>query len=130
LLTRPLAAERSTKENVPWAAPLSCCVGDSVFLARKAAVANQTTFAEQQETVYRHQALEGAIAMLNPRQRRIFTARWLTDELSTLEELAAEYGVSRERVRQIEQRAFQKVQAAMQGYGRGAGGKQPDLYRS
>jgi RNA polymerase sigma-32 factor len=54
----------------------------------------------------------------------------LTDEPPTLEELAAELGVSRERVRQIEQRAFQKVQAAMQSYGRGAGGKQPDLYRS
>jgi RNA polymerase sigma-32 factor len=75
----------------------------------------------------RHRALKGAIETLNPRQRRIFTARWLTDEPPTLEELAAEHGVSRERVRQIEQRAFQKVQAAMQSYGRGAAGKQPDL---
>ena len=49
----------------------------------------------------------------------------MTDEPPTLEELAAEHGVSRERVRQIEQRAFQKVQAAMQSYG--TGGKQPDL---
>jgi RNA polymerase sigma-32 factor len=88
----------------------------------------ETTFAEHQETAYRHQVLRSAIATLNPRQRRIFTARWLTDEPPTLEELAAEHGVSRERVRQIEQRAFQKVQAAMQSYGRGAGGKQPDLY--
>jgi RNA polymerase sigma-32 factor len=54
------------------------------------------------------------MATLNPRQRRIFTARWLTDEPPTREELAAEHGVSRERIRQIEQRAFQKVQAAMQ----------------
>jgi len=90
----------------------------------------ETTFAEQQETAYRHQALKSAIATLSPRERRIFTARRLTDEPPTLEELGAEHGVSRERVRQIEQRAFQKVQAAMQSHVRGAGGKQPDLYRS
>ena len=82
----------------------------------------ETTFAEEQETAYRHQALNSAIAMLNRRERRIFTARWLTDEPPTLEDLAAEHGVSRERVRQIEQRAFQKVQAAMQTHGL-AGGK-------
>jgi RNA polymerase sigma-32 factor len=90
----------------------------------------ETKFAEEQETAYRHQALKSALATLNPRERRIFTARRLTDEPPTLEELAAEHGVSRERVRQIEQRAFQKVRAAMQSCGRGAGGKQPDLYRS
>ena len=82
----------------------------------------ETTFAEEQETACRHQALNSAIAMLNRRERRIFTARWLTDEPPTLEDLAAEHGVSRERVRQIEQRAFQKVQAAMQTHGL-AGGK-------
>ena len=87
----------------------------------------ETTFAEEQETAYRHQALNSAIAMLNRRERRIFTARWLTDEPPTLEDLAAEHGVSRERVRQIEQRAFQKVQAAMQTHGL-AGGKQSRSY--
>ena len=90
----------------------------------------ETTFAELQETAYRRQALKSAIATLNARERRIFTARRLTDEPPTLEELAAEHGVSHERIRQIEQRAFQKVQAAMQSYGRAAGGKQPDLHRS
>jgi RNA polymerase sigma-32 factor len=90
----------------------------------------ETRYAEEQETACRHQALKSAIATLNPRERRIFTARRLTDEPPTLEELAAEHGVSRERVRQIEQRAFQKVQAAMQSCGRGAGSKQPDLYFS
>jgi RNA polymerase sigma-32 factor len=90
----------------------------------------ETTFAEQQEIACRHQALTSALATLNPRERRIFTARRLTDEPPTLEELAAEHGVSRERVRQIEQRAFQKVQAAIRSCGRGAGGKQPDLYCS
>jgi RNA polymerase sigma-32 factor len=88
----------------------------------------ETTFAEEQETAYRHQALNSAIAMLNRRERRIFIARWLTDEPPTLEDLAAEHGVSRERVRQIEQRAFQKVQAAMQIHGL-AGGKQLELRR-
>jgi len=88
----------------------------------------ETTFAEEQETAYRHQALNSAIAMLNRRERRIFIARWLTDEPPTLEDLAAEHGVSRERVRQIEQRAFQKVQAAMQTHGL-AGGKQLELRR-
>ena len=51
--------------------------------------------------------------MLNDRERRIFEARRLADDPITLEELAAEFGVSRERVRQIEVRAFEKVQRAV-----------------
>ena len=51
--------------------------------------------------------------MLNERERRIFEARRLADEPVTLEELAEEFGVSRERVRQIEVRAFEKVQKAV-----------------
>jgi RNA polymerase sigma-32 factor len=51
--------------------------------------------------------------VLNDRERRIFEARRLSDEPVTLEELAAEFGVSRERVRQIEVRAFEKVQQAV-----------------
>ena len=51
--------------------------------------------------------------MLNPRERRIFEARRLSDDPITLEELADEFGVSRERVRQIEVRAFEKVQKAV-----------------
>ena len=51
--------------------------------------------------------------MLNPRERRIFEARRLADDPMTLEELSTEFGVSRERVRQIEVRAFEKVQAAV-----------------
>ena len=74
----------------------------------------EAMLAEQQEANHRHQILHDTIGMLNPRERRIFTARRLTDEPATLEELAAEYGVSRERIRQIEERAFQKVKAAMQ----------------
>jgi RNA polymerase sigma-32 factor len=53
--------------------------------------------------------------VLNDRERRIFEARRLAEEPMTLEDLAAEFGVSRERVRQIEVRAFEKVQAAVTG---------------
>ena len=53
--------------------------------------------------------------MLNPRERRIFEARRLADDPMTLEDLAAEFNVSRERVRQIEVRAFEKVQSAVKG---------------
>jgi RNA polymerase sigma-32 factor len=82
----------------------------------------EITLADEQETDHRRQALNNALAKLNPRERRIFAARWLTEESATLEELAAEHGVSRERVRQIEQRAFQKVKAAMQTNRRDSGG--------
>jgi RNA polymerase sigma-32 factor len=82
----------------------------------------EMTLAEEQESAHRHDALKNAIAKLNPRERRIFTARRLTDDPATLEELAAKYGVSRERIRQIEERAFQKVKAAMQTLGQGSSG--------
>jgi RNA polymerase sigma-32 factor len=51
--------------------------------------------------------------VLNPRERRIFEARRLLDDPITLEDLSGEFGVSRERLRQIEVRAFQKVQEAV-----------------
>ncbi len=78
----------------------------------------EATLAEQQEATYRHQILRNAIGTLNPRERQIFIARRLTDEPLNLEQLAAEYGISRERVRQIEQRAFEKVKAVMLTNGR------------
>lgn len=68
---------------------------------------------EEEESSYRHDALMGALAVLNDRERRIFEARRLRDEPETLEELSEEFGVSRERVRQIEVRAFEKVQKAV-----------------
>jgi len=74
----------------------------------------ESTLAEEQERAVRLEALKKAVASLNARERHIFIARRLTDEPATLEALAAEYGVSRERVRQIELRAFQKVEAAIQ----------------
>lgn len=75
----------------------------------------EAIIAESEEYDHRHQALRGAMSVLNPRERRIFEARRLADEPMTLEDLAAEFNVSRERVRQIEVRAFEKVQSAVKG---------------
>ena len=57
--------------------------------------------------------MRDALSVLNERERRIFEARRLAEDPITLEELADEFGVSRERVRQIEVRAFEKVQKAV-----------------
>ncbi|MGZ5836562.1 MAG: RNA polymerase sigma factor RpoH [Xanthobacteraceae bacterium] len=73
----------------------------------------ETLMSEHEELDNRRQALQSALAVLNDRERRIFQARRLADEPVTLEELAEEFGVSRERVRQIEVRAFEKVQKAV-----------------
>ena len=69
--------------------------------------------AEGQEAGMRHALLIEAMASLNERERHILTQRRLIDEPQTLEELSQEYNVSRERVRQIEVRAFEKLQKAM-----------------
>jgi RNA polymerase sigma-32 factor len=68
---------------------------------------------ENEELDNRRKALSDALGVLNERERRIFEARRLADDPITLEELAEEFGVSRERVRQIEVRAFEKVQKAV-----------------
>jgi RNA polymerase sigma-32 factor len=68
---------------------------------------------EAEETDIRRAALKDAMAVLNPRERRIFEARRLADDPVTLEDLSTEFNVSRERVRQIEVRAFEKVQEAV-----------------
>ncbi|OYX87346.1 MAG: RNA polymerase factor sigma-32, partial [Azorhizobium sp. 35-67-5] len=73
----------------------------------------ESTLAEHEELENRRSALAGALTVLNERERRIFEARRLAEDPVTLEELAAEFGVSRERVRQIEVRAFEKVQKAV-----------------
>jgi RNA polymerase sigma-32 factor len=67
----------------------------------------------QEEADNRHVALREALSVLNERERRIFEARRLVEDPITLEELSEEFGVSRERVRQIEVRAFEKVQKAV-----------------
>jgi RNA polymerase sigma-32 factor len=73
----------------------------------------ESRLAESEQSDNRHKALGEALTVLNDRERRIFEARRLADEPITLEELADEFGVSRERVRQIEVRAFEKVQKAV-----------------
>ncbi|MEX0852401.1 MAG: RNA polymerase sigma factor RpoH [Bauldia sp.] len=70
--------------------------------------------AESEELDNRRKLLKDAIGVLNDRERRIFEARRLSEDPITLEELSSEFGVSRERVRQIEVRAFEKVQKAVQ----------------
>ena len=69
--------------------------------------------ADAQERHVRHALLNEALESLNDRERHILTERRLTDDPKTLEDLSQEYGVSRERVRQIEVRAFEKLQKAM-----------------
>ncbi|WP_037151476.1 RNA polymerase sigma factor RpoH [Rhizobium freirei] len=69
---------------------------------------------EQDELDTRRRMLARAMSVLNDRERRIFEARRLSDDPVTLEDLSAEFDISRERVRQIEVRAFEKVQEAVQ----------------
>ena len=73
----------------------------------------ETTLIEQDELDDRRAMLRSAMASLNERERRIFEARRLAEDPMTLEELSAEFDISRERVRQIEVRAFEKVQEAV-----------------
>jgi RNA polymerase sigma-32 factor len=73
----------------------------------------ESVLADREESDVRLAALKSALRVLNPRERRIFEARRLAEDPVTLEELSTEFGVSRERVRQIEVRAFEKVQAAV-----------------
>jgi RNA polymerase sigma-32 factor len=73
----------------------------------------ENLLADREESDNRHGALNAALTVLNPRERRIFEARRLADDPITLEDLSDEFNISRERVRQIEVRAFEKVQAAV-----------------
>jgi RNA polymerase sigma-32 factor len=73
----------------------------------------ETMLAESQEFGRRQKLLDRALKLLNPRERRILSERRLKDEPTTLEDLSKEFGISRERVRQIEVRAFDKVQRAI-----------------
>jgi RNA polymerase sigma-32 factor len=76
-------------------------------------VSQESRLVADEQADNRHKALRDAMSVLNDRERRIFEARRLADDPITLEELAEEFGVSRERVRQIEVRAFEKVQKAV-----------------
>ncbi len=83
------------------------------WLEDKEQVSQETRLAEDEEKSQRMGLLSEAMVELTDRERHILTERRLRDDPTTLETLASEYGVSRERVRQIEVRAFEKLQRAM-----------------
>ena len=83
---------------------------------------------EQNNEDYWHKALIAAIGVLNDRERRIFEARHLVDEPTTLEDLAARFNVSRERIRQIDAGAFQKVRKAARNVAVKAPTAMPDAW--
>ncbi len=98
-LNAPIREEGDSGEWMDW------LVDDSA--------SQESLLAASEESDNRHKALVDALDVLNERERRIFEARRLADDPVTLEDLAGEFGVSRERVRQIEVRAFEKVQKAV-----------------
>ena len=72
----------------------------------------ETLVAEHDETTRRERALRAALSVLTERERRVFEARLLAENPSTLEQLGREMAISGERVRQLETRAFAKVRRA------------------
>ncbi|WP_420562250.1 RNA polymerase sigma factor RpoH [Thalassobaculum sp.] len=76
-------------------------------------VSQETRLAEDEELQKRRLLLNKAMETLNDRERHILTERRLRDDPTTLEDLSQEYGISRERVRQIEVRAFEKLQKSI-----------------
>jgi RNA polymerase sigma-32 factor len=85
----------------------------------------ETALAESEERDQRREMLNDALKGLNARERRVFEARRLAEDPLTLEELSAEFGVSRERIRQIEVRAFEKVQKAVTKAANAAAQREP-----
>jgi RNA polymerase sigma-32 factor len=83
------------------------------WLVDEDSVDQETAFAENEELDYRRELMADAMKGLNEREQHILTERRLKDNPSTLEELSQVYNISRERVRQIEVRAFEKLQKAM-----------------
>ena len=70
-------------------------------------------FSHQQELTLRKKLMDDSMNILNAREKKILTARRLSDEVATLEDLSKKYKISRERIRQIETKAFEKLQKAM-----------------
>jgi RNA polymerase sigma-32 factor len=97
-LNAPIGADGDSGEGQDW------LVDDGT--------SQEARLAESEELDNRRKALSDALCVLNERERRVFGARRLVDDPVTLKELADELGVSRERVRQIEERAFKKLQKA------------------
>jgi RNA polymerase sigma-32 factor len=87
----------------------------------------EQTLAQGEESSMRHEMLSEAMEKLNDRERRVFEARRLRDDPVTLEDLSQEFGVSRERIRQIEVRAFEKVQKAVKAAAAKALAPKPQL---
>ena len=88
--------------------------GPIAYLAADATNEPATLLEQEQTSQLRERGLSSALQGLDDRSRRIIEARWLTEDASaTLHELAAEYGVSAERIRQIEQKALQKMKTAI-----------------
>jgi RNA polymerase sigma-32 factor len=97
-------------------APLRASEGESQWqdwLEDENYVSQETQVVENDEFSSRMELLQNAMAKLNEREQDIIQQRKLSEEPKTLEELAQVYGISRERIRQIEVRAFEKLQAAM-----------------
>jgi RNA polymerase sigma-32 factor len=88
------------------------------LLVDEAAVDQETSFAEREELLLRRRMLGAAMKQLDERERHILIERRLRDEPITLEGLGREYSISRERVRQIEVRAYEKLRKAMQAEAR------------
>jgi RNA polymerase sigma-32 factor len=107
-MNRRLAGDLSL--NAPVHAEEACEVQD--FLVDPTS-SPEAVHAEHEEATQRREALGTALNILNPRERYIFEARYLSEPAVRLEDLSKRYGVSRERVRQIEIRAFEKVRAAV-----------------
>jgi RNA polymerase sigma-32 factor len=102
-----LALEAEANEEEETFAPIAYLAADAEY--------EPSHVLEQSETEHRNtDGLGRALASLDERSRRIIEARWLREgESATLHELAAEFGVSAERIRQIEQKAMAKMQAAL-----------------
>jgi RNA polymerase sigma-32 factor len=103
LTGQDMALDSSSDDDEDYAGPIA-------YLAAQDADPGERLAAEQ-TTRLRERGLARALESLDERSRRIVKARWLTDDAMTLHELAAEYGVSAERIRQVEQKAMQKIKA-------------------
>ena len=100
-----IAMESNSDDEDDYSGPIA-------YLAAPDAEPGAQLAAEQIERL-RERGLARALASLDERSRRIVEARWLVDDTATLHDLAAEFGVSAERIRQIEQKAMQKIKAAI-----------------
>ena len=98
-----IAMESNSDDDDDYAGPIA-------YLAAPDAEPSEQLATEQIERL-RESCLARALANLDERSRRIVEARWLADDSATLHDLAAEFGVSAERIRQIEQKAMQKIKA-------------------